>query len=989
MQKCGLSDVVPTRANKSKARSLLAQINRDPMEWNTKPWNFTQSIKKQMLGRFLQVLTIVLMSTSCYTFAGEIYKQANGAGIGERASACIARIVMSQWDKLWAALQIQSGLFSPLFIRYVDDVRIYLYPINNGWRWNNGKWVYNKAFKDDSSFHDRTKANILRSLNGIIEGIELTIETEADFSNGMLPTLDFQTRVRCDGEIEFLHFTKPMASNLLVQNGTALGKQTIFASLRQDLIRRLTHVSDHYGESEEIKIVENFTQNLANSGHKYSFSKSIILQALTRFKTMKMRSNLDEADPRHLPLYRNKWYDFDRRCMIKKTLGKTWYSGKNFGDLYKQEWKRRMKRKGDNKRKNVIKNAIKLPPPATVMFVPSSCGGILLKMLENLESELWDSKDVTWSVKLVEQSGKQLRHMFNARMPIVSGCPLGKNCLVCDGDAIKCTTRNVVYLAECEDCRETGTVDGVVQEKFLSDSWYVGETSRPLRMRAREHHNKLLDYHTESFMFIHWMNSHGLNMTPPRYSFKILGAYTDCLSRQISEAIQIEEKGILNKRSEYGSNHLPRLEAVESEQDRNKLIEVEARKKANQISNLHCFKSVVLEVCNKVNELSLNYCDCDSFALATNGCNTCRPKRKKIVDPNSVADTEFDQARAKRRKKMLSSTPIWDHRCTESKDSTADSLDTDAWARNLSSDSSGLESYLTPVRGRDNGGQGSAGLTPALNKLLIRPVDEDEFQTTRKLLQETINLTRTAILKGIIEEDINLEEFSIKLNENSLYRSFAVPDPLHDLFKNLDLNDWSIDDFETYEILHRPNTRSRMSVLNHLAEDKKINMDLYPGSFSYECSTWVHSPLDVTPACVMIADCNGQSATSFNTKVLHEDDACESIVVVVKRKDISPALSPSNPDMEGRASKFQRGNQENNGSSPVLKIRRDFQTKPVSPPASGVLTCPVVGRISKQKRRLSTPKRSYTPDKKQTLITSMFSPRVLPQKDDENTEKRK
>ena len=166
-------------------------------------------------------------------------------------------------------------------------------------------------------------------------------------------------------------------------------------------------------------------------------------------------------------------------------------------------------------------------------------------------------------------------------------------------------------------------------------------------------------------------------------------------------------------------------------------------------------------------------------------------------------------------------------------------------------------------------------------------------------------------------------------------------------------------------------------------------MDLYPGSFSYECSTWVHSPLDVTPACVNIADCNGQSATRFNTKVLHEDDACESIVVVVKRKDISPALSPSNPDMEGRASKFQRGNQENNGSSPVLKIRRDFQTKPVSPPASGVLTCPVVGRISKQKRRLSTPKRSYTPDKKQTLITSMFSPRVLPQKDDENTEKRK
>ena len=138
----------------------------------------------------------------------------------------------------------------------------------------------------------RTRKNILESLNGIIEGIELTVETEMDFENGFLPTLDFQTRVRQDGEIEFLHYTKPMASGLLVQNGTALGKQTVFASLRQDLIRRLLHVSDHFGVVEELKVIEDFTQSLANSGHKYSFSKSVILQAITRFKTMKIRSSL-------------------------------------------------------------------------------------------------------------------------------------------------------------------------------------------------------------------------------------------------------------------------------------------------------------------------------------------------------------------------------------------------------------------------------------------------------------------------------------------------------------------------------------------------------------------------------------------------------------------------------------------------------------------------------------------------------------------------
>ena len=70
-----------------------------------------------------------------------------------------------------------------------------------------------------------------------------------------------------------------------------------------------------------------------------------------------------------------------------------------------------------------------------------------------------------------------------------------------------------------------------------------------------------------------------------------------------------------------------------------------------------------------------------------------------------------------------------------------------------------------------------------------------------------------------------------------------------------------------------------------------------------------------------------------------------------------------------------------------MKIRRGFNTRPRSPPAGGVLTSPALGRVNKLKRRLSTPKRSYTPDKKQTLITSMFSPRVLPPTDgntDEN-----
>ena len=122
-----------------------------------------------------------------------------------------------------------------------------------------------------------------------------------------------------------------------------------------------------------------------------------------------------------------------------------------------------------------------------------------------------------------------------------------------------------------------------------------------------------------------------------------------------------------------------------------------------------------------------------------------------------------------------------------------------------------------------------------------------------------------------------------------------------------------------------------------------------------------------------------------NNEILHKSNngqtdvgGIEPMVVMSKRKDISPILSPRNDGVEDRATKIQRGNPGDQGSSPVLKIRRGFNIKSRSPPAGGALKSPALGRVGKLKRRLSTPKRSYTPDQKQVLITSMFSPRVLP-----------
>ena len=67
-------------------------------------------------------------------------------------------------------------------------------------------------------------------------------------------------------------------------------------------------------------------------------------------------------------------------------------------------------------------------------------------------------------------------------------------------------------------------------------------------MRAREHWDKLEDMDTDSFMLVHWMREHSFRMFPPNYKFKVIGSYTDSLTRQISEAVFIEQKGKLNRK---------------------------------------------------------------------------------------------------------------------------------------------------------------------------------------------------------------------------------------------------------------------------------------------------------------------------------------------------------------------------------------------------------------------------------------------------------
>ena len=80
-----------------------------------------------------------------------------------------------------------------------------------------------------------------------------------------------------------------------------------------------------------------------------------------------------------------------------------------------------------------------------------------------------------------------------------------------------------------------------------------------------------------SHIFKHWAVMHPDLLTMPEFKFSVVRSHKAPLDRQLHEAVRIQEKGVLNSKSEFRQNQIKRLtvnftdrerKVVESELDR-------------------------------------------------------------------------------------------------------------------------------------------------------------------------------------------------------------------------------------------------------------------------------------------------------------------------------------------------------------------------------------------------------------------------------------
>ena len=268
------------------------------------------------------------------------------------------------------------------------------------------------------------------------------------------------------------------------------------------------------GEEIKNKHLNDFMTKLKNSGYNAKYRKEILDSATKAFEKM-----LEEDRNNVKPLFRDRLWKKEEREHSKKEKRLNWY---------KNEGGKKIKYK-------------------SILFVPPTPGGILVKQLKEREEEL--NKFREDRIKIVEKGGIKVENILTKKDPFEKENCKNKVCPICTNESKKlnilCNSNNVGYRWVCQTCE--------VQNKTKV---YEGETARSGRLRGIEHLKQFEGKKTDSVLYKHKLTEH--RNEEVKFRMELTGTFKDALSRQAEEAVRIQSRQpfqLMNSKSEF--NHPP------------------------------------------------------------------------------------------------------------------------------------------------------------------------------------------------------------------------------------------------------------------------------------------------------------------------------------------------------------------------------------------------------------------------------------------------
>ena len=570
-RRSNLRRVLPIRRGKRGTKpGIRGEGPRGSQRGDQEQWEFKKNIiledweKKQILAEVVKIATEAMFKKHYYSFGGRTYHQRGGGPIGLRGTCAVARVIMQLFDRKWGQMLRDMGVRLYDLVRYMDDIRAILAPFKSGWRWVDGGIKYCKRWEaEDQELTpiERTR-RIIAGTMGVIEPfLTFTTETEEDFE-GWLPTLDTSIKVSKDNRIIFKFYEKPTNSNRTLDKRTALSENQKVTILAQEVIRRLGNTEDSLPKEDYVTILDRFSQKLYNSGYSEDQVRRIVLSGIKGWGGKVLRC---KEEGRRL---RRTAEDSLEIRMRTKLVGKsTWFKGRGANS----------KKVGGTTGKRSKKEGGRTTTstPRSVLFVDYTPGGELAARLRELILRL--EPTIGFSVKVVERSGLSLQSQFPLTT-LWSGTSCGRTneCVTCyqGADMIPdCTKQSILYENVCFKCVPKAKEDKELRDEDMMKGehpvLYVGETSRSVVERSKEHWSGYRGGDTDNHMVRHQNLVH--SGEPAVFVMRVAGSYRSALSRQVGEAVRIRRRGgagnILNSKSEYNRCHIPRLQVEDREEE--------------------------------------------------------------------------------------------------------------------------------------------------------------------------------------------------------------------------------------------------------------------------------------------------------------------------------------------------------------------------------------------------------------------------------------
>ena len=371
---------------------------------------------------------------------------------------------------------------------------------------------------DDMRQDEQEDARLARILQQVANNVQTGIEMESDYPSKnrsqKLAILDMEVWVDPENRIVYQHYEKQVASKNVLSAKSAQSSKCKRNVHVQEVVRRLVNTSTRIDWENITPVLSNYMKRMQIGGYNEGYRKTTLKHALEIYDR-----KLLSHETGHQPLNRP-------RC---------WQEGE----------RRREKRK---RRNNWSAKGGCIAP----IFVPATPGSELANELRAItETESLEGL----KFKIVETGGMTIKNLVQKSNPTrTAGCS-NEDCLACSdirGGGGDCLKSNVTYELECKLCPGN--------EKCI----YVGETSRNLYTRAKEHYEKYksVQRNHSSFIKQHQVDVH--EDQPAEFKAKMTGSFRDCLSRQVTEAVLIRrsDRPILNTKSEW---HQPALWRVQHE----------------------------------------------------------------------------------------------------------------------------------------------------------------------------------------------------------------------------------------------------------------------------------------------------------------------------------------------------------------------------------------------------------------------------------------